>query len=416
MKTLFKLSLKSLRRNIVLNIYMIIQMSIVFTMTMFMVSSITSRYKYYNPFKEYIEKGGYFCDLTSATSVLGKYVQKSTDISDALSGVEEGDVQATYRVNIVDKDSTDLFSLCAYCYDRGLYDKWIPEMEMGTWLSELKPDKFNEIPVVVYDAEKKLKIGDIIEKQTIDYSDDNNNSYSIREIRLRVVGILSDDAEIIYYNNLKYDDYRDMYSSVNDITAKEGYDSVYLFRSEDIQYANVFSMSSGVAFINFSKLPSEEQQDDNNIIILGITERFIEMREFQNNSISYIMQEITKLLPIFICILLLAIIISVSINAITTYNEMRNYSIYYICGITWNKSLIISLFYTMIQTILSFSLALVTIILLTQFDVTNNVIIEFHPLQIATCFLVFVINLLFSLIMPYLIIKSNTPKGLLTRN
>jgi len=281
-------------------------------------------------------------------------------------------------------------------------------------IPELSSEKSNEIPVVIYDAAKTMKIGDIIEKQTLDYSGDENNSYAIREIRLKVVGILSDDAEIIYYNDHKYDDFRDMYSSVNEITAKEGYDTIYLFRSEDIQDYNVFAMSSGVAFINYSSIPNEEQKDDNNIIILGITERFVDMNVFQSNCIHYILQEITKLLPIFICILMLTIVISVSINAITAYNEMRNHSIYYICGITWNKTLIISLFYTMIQTAFAFLFAFAAIVFLKQLDIMKNVIIEFHPIQIATCFCVFVFNLLVSLIMPYLIIKNNSPKELLT--
>ena len=156
MKTIYKLSWKMLKRNKTLNAYIIIQMAAVFAMTIFMVSSITSRFKYYSPFKDYIEKDGYFCNLTSATSILGKYVQKPSDISDSLNGVEASDVQASYRVNISEKNGDNMYSLFSYSYDEGLYNNWIPNIQDGKWLSDIDQKESEEIPVVVYDTNHSI--------------------------------------------------------------------------------------------------------------------------------------------------------------------------------------------------------------------------------------------------------------------
>ncbi len=418
MKTICKLSWKMLKRNKTLNAYIIIQMAVVFAMAIFMVSSITSRFQYYSPFKDYIEKDGYFCNLTSATSVLGKYVQKPSDISDSLNGVNECDVQASYKVNISEKDADNMYSLFAYSYDEGLYNNWIPNMQEGKWLSDIDQKESEEIPVVVYDINHSIEVGDVLEKQSIDYIlDDHGNEGNITKVfKLKVVGILDDDAEIVHYNKVEYDDCRDAFSSVKKITKNEGYETIYLFRSEDTRSAGIFSMSSGIAFINISDSITKEMQDENQIIILGITDNFMELPTFKQNSSDYITEEVNKLLPIFICIFLLTIIITISVNAITTYKEISNFALYYICGITWRGTMLISLIHAVIQTIVSVFLAVISMIVCSFTNILSDTVLEFHSIQIVVCFAMIFINLIFAFIMPFIIIRNNTPKEILTSN
>lgn len=418
MKTICKLSWKMLKRNKTLNVYIIIQMAVVFAMTIFMVSSITSRFQYYSAFKDYIEKDGYFCNLTSATSVLGKYVQKPSDISDSLNGVKECDVQASYKVNISEKDADNMYSLFAYSYDEGLYNNWIPNMQDGKWLSDIDQKESEEIPVVVYNINHSIKVGDVLEKQSIEYIvDDQGNEGNITKVfKLMVVGILDDDAEIVHYNKVEYDDCRDAFSSVKKITKNEGYETIYLFRSEDTRSAGIFSMSSGIAFINISDSITKEMQDENQIIILGITDNFMDLPIFKQNSSDYITEEVNKLLPIFICIFLLTNIITISVNAITTYKEISNFALYYICGMRWKGTMLISLIHAVIQAIFAVFLAVISMIVFSFTNILADTVLEFHPIQIAVCFAMILVNLIFAFIMPFIIIRNNTPKEILTSN
>lgn len=418
MKTIYKLSWKMLKRNKTLNAYIIIQMAAVFAMTIFMVSSITSRFKYYSPFKDYIEKDGYFCNLTSATSILGKYVQKPSDISDSLNGVEASDVQASYRVNISEKNGDNMYSLFSYSYDEGLYNNWIPNIQDGKWLSDIDQKESEEIPVVVYDTNHSIEVGDVLEKQSIEYIvDEHGKEGNITKFfKLKVVGILDDDAEIVYYNKIEYGDCRDAFSSVKQITKDEGYETLYLFRNKDTRSANVFSMSSGIAFINISDSITKEMQDKNQEIILGITDNFMDLRTFKQNSNAYITEEINKLLPIFVCILLLTLIITVSVNAITTYKEITNFALYYICGITWKKTMLISFIHAVIQTVLALFTAIIGMLICSAASLLSNTVLEFHPLQILVCLAMICVNLIFAFIMPFIIIRNNTPKEILTSN
>ena len=407
-----------LKRNKTLNTYIIIQMAVVFAMTILIVSSITSRFQYYSPFKRYIEKDGYFCNLTSATSVLGKYVQKPSDISDALSGVEPSNVHASYRVNISEKAGDNMYSLFAYSYDEVLYNNWIPNIQEGKWLSNAEKMESEEIPVVVYDINHSIKVGDVLEKKSMDYIVDEQGKEGniTKYFKLKVVGILSDDAEIVYYNKTEHGDCRDAFSSVKQITMDEGYETLYLFRSEDTRSANVFSMSSGIAFINISDSITKEMQDKNQDIILGITDDFIELRTFKKNSSAYITEEVNKLLPIFVCILLLTLIITVSVNAITTYKEITNFALYYICGITWKKTMLISFIHAVIQTVLALFTAIIGMLICSAVSLLSNSVLEFHPLQILVCLAMICVNLMFAFIMPVIIIRNNTPKEILTSN
>lgn len=418
MKNICKLSLKMLKRNKLLNIYIIIQMAIVFAMTIFRVSSLTSRYHYYLPFKKFIESDGYFCNLTSATTVLGKYVQSSSDISEAVYGAEESNVQASYRVNLSNIHEDNMYALFSYSYDEEIYNNWIPDMQEGNWLSDIKNSGSEEIPVVVYDTTHSMKLGDVLEKQSIDYIEDDqgNGKNEIKKIKLRIAGILSDDAEIVHYNELEYGDCRDIFSTVKDITEREGYETLYLFRSQDIHSADIFCMSSGIAFINTNGNISDELKNENQTIIIGITEDFMELKDFQKNSQKYITDEIKKIMPIFLCILLLTIIITISVNAITTYKEVTNYALYYICGLTWKKAMLISLIHAAFQTLLALFTAIISMLVCYFINIFSNTVLEFYPLQILVCLAMIIMNMIFAFIMPYIIIRNSTPREILTSN
>ena len=67
--TLFKLAWHSFRRNLKINLLIIVQTIIALLISIAMVCSATSRYKYYLPFRDVLEGKGMFCTMQN---VMGK--------------------------------------------------------------------------------------------------------------------------------------------------------------------------------------------------------------------------------------------------------------------------------------------------------------------------------------------------------
>ena len=57
---LFKTAWNIFRKNIIMNLFTVLQMVAVLVMTAVMVSSICIRYQYYTPFEDYFESNGIF--------------------------------------------------------------------------------------------------------------------------------------------------------------------------------------------------------------------------------------------------------------------------------------------------------------------------------------------------------------------
>ena len=69
----------------------------------------------------------------------------------------------------------------------------------------------------------------------------------------------------------------------------------------------------------------------------------MDLSELNQNSIEYLKSDITLILPISLCILILTLINSVAVNAIQTKTNLKAYSIFFICGAKWKVGIIISL-------------------------------------------------------------------------
>ncbi len=416
MKNVIRLSFKMFKRNKALNFYIIIQMAVVFAMTIFMLSSIVSRYQYYTPFKDLIEQDGYFCVFSSDTIVIGDFVDEPTDISNAMHNVSESDVCGSYYVDIFEKTDDAIIPSIVCGYDKEIYSRYTPKLESGQWLSDISADATDAIPVVVYDEERDVNTGEIITKHTMYYylDEEGNECSDFREVRLKVVGVLSNDSEIVYYNGEQNQDCRDIFASVDKILEERAETSIYLCRSQDARANDIFMMIDGVGFINTNdENLTEEQYEKNRSIILGVTSNYVRLSDFKEFSLEFISAQVDKLLPIFVCILILTAVITASVNAITAYREISNFALYYICGMKWSSAMKISLLHAMLQTLIALALAIIGCVICNVFGIISNVILVFHPFHILVCLVMIIINLLLAFCLPYIIVKGNTPREIL---
>ncbi|MCM1524758.1 MAG: hypothetical protein NC120_09905 [Ruminococcus sp.] len=141
-----------------------------------------------------------------------------------------------------------------------------------------------------------------------------------------------------------------------------------------------------------------------------------ELSDIQARSIEYLNKDLKKFMPIAIIALIVALIGVIYNTAIYTLKQMKIYSIYYLCGMTWKQALKFSFNNNVILIGIAVMLILIIILVLHfagMFSVLGFVI-ELNNVLISI--ILISITMLLSIIIPITIIKSNSPVDLLRRN
>jgi len=136
----------------------------------------------------------------------------------------------------------------------------------------------------------------------------------------------------------------------------------------------------------------------------------------KKNSLDYIFQQIYILLPILICILILTLVSAISVSALSAKRQLKNYAVYYICGLKWKQCALINFYSSLISVLISFVLSIISIIVIIITDSFGETVIELGMWQILSCILIMTIYVLLSVLLPISIIGNNTPNQVLRSN
>lgn len=116
-----------------------------------------------------------------------------------------------------------------------------------------------------------------------------------------------------------------------------------------------------------------------------------------------------------VIILIMVLISSISVSAISTRRRLKDYAIFYINGLQWKQCALINLYESLIISAISIIFAIVLICIVQLTPIVDNIKIIWSWIGLLACFGVMILYILISMIMPFIIIKHNTPKQILTR-
>ena len=139
------------------------------------------------------------------------------------------------------------------------------------------------------------------------------------------------------------------------------------------------------------------------------------LKDFNKNSKEYITEQAKALFPIMVIILIMVLISSISVSAISTRRKLKDYAIFYINGLQWNQCSLINLYESLIISVISIILSVVTILVIQLTPLAESVKIIWSIYGFLACLAIMLLYILISMLMPFIIIKHNTPKEILTR-
>ena len=397
---IIKSAVKQLKRNPLMNILIITELAAVLTIMFILISLIESRFEYYLPFSDEFGGEGYLCNFEMPTA--------ESDITElAKNGRCEFTYYGQFYVNGQQPDDENI--PCSVMYD----DKWInaytPTMQSGVWLDNT-PDDGKYHAVVTPENPLKLKAGDAIKV----------SDYDGKSIDVEIIGVLNDKQYVLGCSFFSQTDvvgrnnFFDMYYTYN--TEVEADKWGLFFSKDELIDSPVCSGESGVYGMGFVMTDDMNESDRKALedalrseLAPGYTK---ELSEIRQNSFAYIKEQLYVLLPIALCIFVLTLITTVSVISISVNSQLRTYAILYICGAKWRQCALISFVYSLMIGLVSCVVCSIALAVVTRMTQT---VIKYGRYEILSAFLVLTIFLVFSALIPHLILHGNRPKEILKK-
>jgi hypothetical protein len=351
------------------------------------------------PFEKEFGSKGYFYNMSSWSGISFGEVQNS-DLSKLLESVKE--VTATYQP-MLDTGGHDCNMVS---YDDRFIQAYQPELQNGTWF-DLSKEYDNEVPIVVSENEYGFKVGDVIQ---LGIFDGTNNPETLN---CKIVGILRDGTKVIGLSPPKSGefDFRNMYQNYNYEIEEM---PLLIFAQSTLQGKNVGSILNGNVLVTYDEDISDEAIERNKAVMTELnTVISTPFDEMKRNSIDVITEQLYILLPIAISVFVLTTVSGVSISALSAKKQLRNYAVFYICGLKWRQCAAINFVSSFVVVGISFAATIAGILLFKNTELLSSSVIEIAPVQMLFCLAIFVLYLLIAMILPVRIINRSSPREVL---
>lgn len=431
-----KYALYEQKKNKLMTILFFIQTMIVLIMIVSIISAIFSRYEKYKPLESFFRGDGLNMHMTDLLGRNGQRYLPFTESSDVEKYLKKAHMVSSYSMQMtfdIDNKKNELGTWSPVVgYDDELLSAYTPEMETGRWL-RIEDADTDMIEIVLAQKENSHKVGDIITLTTSDVIKDSRKYKLSKQVKAKVVGILADGASTImrtkHYG--EYSDFRDYYYPFN---RDEEERAVVFVSKRDIEHNNRINAAteqknlikgekciwpyiiSGPCFIQYDKGISKKEKEYNSKY-LAVNGRYVfrhtsvEMRE---NSMEYIMNQMNILIPILIAMIILTMMSIISSTVIMIRQNMHNYSIYYMLGLTWRKCMSIHVLSVIMMQMGIFVFTIFCIGICKKLGALDRTVFALGGWQLLGCLVMIVFFIVFSIVLSFLLIGKKSAKDILS--
>ncbi len=444
-----KIIKKNFKAHPLINILIILQMIAVFTVSLIMTSAVDEKVGDYIAIKDLLENDGLFCNgWFQNFEDNGEVITGTDQIKEKLRNVElvstinYTNLETGYTVTVETPDfgipelgTQSTYSLMAYAliYDDYAANLYIPEVQEGVWITESNPE--SEYPqAVITENPYGYKVGDIAKFQVLDVP-----------IEVEIIGIIGDNEKYlgtISNNSIDTIDIRTPsylnlfgrhFNSVRDEYTNLGYTEEQIERSfesdgytegeEPVNQPVVFfsmdewnktgaeAIMSDLLYIKYNESITEEEKMYNRKFVnedMPLLSYSLRFSEIQENSLNMIMNDVYTLLPIIAAIYILAMIGSISVNAINCKNQSKSYSILYLCGAKKKHLILISMLYNIIVCLTALIITLGGFLICKSANLLENTVIQAGVYQLLLAVIIILVFVCISCIVPYVMLSKKS--------
>ncbi|MBR3417325.1 MAG: ABC transporter permease [Oscillospiraceae bacterium] len=405
---LFRTALKNIRNGLLLNVVAALQMMAAMVITAVLISTILIRFQYYTPMKEYFSANGIYGIFPGMS---GKNIQEGMKMDNLLLDDDRLKAELDKPSEVIGSAYTFCFlpngeGVSSFAYTDNLVQHYTPELSSGRWLSAA--DDTQSLEVVVSNNKYNWKVGDEI---TLSF-------FGAADYKFQIVGMLQENAKIPsgYTNHPDDINYMQFYQTYSFEIEEQ---PVLLMNLEILKKLHdgpdILRAMTASYIVTYPPNYPEEKLDTERAKLTSFGSAVtIPLSEMQENNIRYLYRQAYDQLPIIIVLLVLTCVSCISSSAITTRRRLRDYSIYYVCGLKWRQCVYVNLIQSLLCGTVSY-IASVTALKLIGTSLFHQYRVIWSWYTIGGMGVVLVVYVIASLIMPLMIIGNNTPKQILSR-
>ena len=408
---LFRTALRNLKRNPLMNILSLLQLIAVLLIAGIMVSSLCIRYRTYSPFADILGSSGYYCTFTGdganrGYGTGGRYFYNgSNELAEELGAVSVVSAHSVLKFGGMVLNEEYISDVKLLSYDDEIIKRYRPELKEGRWLSL----DSGEVEAVVSDSTYGWKVGDVI---TLSVVSGNAADINQRLIDVRIVGMLDEGAEVYGLNRpFTENTYRIMYRPYYPERERE---PVILFSHSVLNSYD----ETIVQTISSSLITYDEAGFDKERAREGISKadgNYISyLKDMNEDSLSYLQEQLLQLLPIVTVLMILVLVSSVSISALSARRRLKDYAKYYVVGLQWNQCVLVNLLQSLVTAAAAVIVAVTALLIVQYTALSETFMILWNGWLLLALVGIILLYLLFSMIMPILMLRSVSPKQLLT--
>lgn len=394
-----RLGISGIKKKLWLNIFLMIEVLIVITALNIMIANMNSKEILYEPFKYMAEKNG---------AVVGTH----DDYDSNLKGFKKFEkklkgsftVHRRYeRLNMIQMNANRSLEVRAYGYETEFYKNIHIPLSKGSW--NLTSEDGEYIECVICPNRFGVGVGSIL---TDKFSDENE------KVVYKVVGVLANPTYAPSSSfaadrcTLFFDEY-DMY--------KAGLDSPDLFmyvNGKKLSQYKETNSSSG-EFITYNG-PVRRDIELYNRALLEDEGDSYSLKEFRENSMDYIMKMQRRLIPIFGAVMFVMMVGIVSASMIQMMSQMRQFGVFYLCGSSRIKCVMISIVGNLITYIISAILSVGILVAVYNSKLRLSIGMLFRINNVWATLGIMIILVIMSIIVPFIMLGVSSVKSILIEN
>lgn len=389
---MLSLGFKEFQRRIFTNLFVAFQLAVIFVLIISASSVLFYRTSFYSPLEIYIEGEGVYSQIK--TEALG--AMKESDIKEKYPVIE-----SIISANAVDATS-NFSNLISYTDD--MINIYEPKIKSGKWLS--KCDLSADTVYGVVNSKSRLSVGDRIKITSFRY-DENDFKFEnpiYEDVEILITGILDDNADVLCLDEyFSYDDdYRNMYGNVKDV------DSLLIMSQSQLDRKQVgCGISNRKQLIKYKSNASQQEIDGMNNLLRGLGPT-VDMKDFYDKSQNYFYNQILKIVPLLICAVLLIVVSTISISALNIKNNIKLYSVFYVCGSNRRQCLTLCLFNSILTVLIAVAIAYIVMNVSNISGILKQTVIQITDSGLLMCAAAVLIHLGCSMIMPVALMSKGS--------
>lgn len=418
-----KYSLQEIKRNKGIIVFAVVQSIVVFSMIIAIVSICGRKYEKYSLVKDFIDSKGVVFHSDRFVSEENGELMTGGELEEKLVQAKCQSLYTT-RINMEkDEESWSSGLQWIYAYDDSLLDCYTPELEQGRWLQ--KDTESDYIEAVIFQKDERYQLGKTYPVYQI------GEERLKKPIQMKVIGLLKDQTEVIsFMENDNYagmgeestgvEDYRIFFQKINKLAFDDGFTNndviVYTSKKNLDAISNQFGLfMSGLTIVEYDKEITDMGIQANEEVYNQYAEYYYkyDMERLRVESLDYILLHVKEMIPVVIAMILFMLLSTVSCQAILCKQNMKEYSIYYVNGLTWRECIHIKVCNVMCIQFISLLIAAGGMTLLKKTGAFANTNIYFGKYQMSLCFMVIVLVILCSVLISSNMLRKKSAKEIL---